>query len=42
MYDLGCDHIMLDVQYRMRPEISKFPSGRFYEGKIANGENVTR
>lgn len=42
MYDLGCDHIMLDVQYRMRPEISEFPSGRFYGGKIANGENVTR
>lgn len=42
MYDLGCDHIMLDVQYRMRPEISQFPSARFYQGKIANGVNVTR
>ena len=42
MYDIGCDHIMLDVQYRMRPEISQFPSTRFYKGKIANGDNVTR
>lgn len=42
MHDLKLDHIMLDVQYRMRPDISKFPSNRFYQGKIANGENVTR
>lgn len=42
MCDLGCNHIMLDVQYRMRPEISQFPSERFYQGKIANGENVSR
>jgi len=42
MYDLGCDHSMLDVQYRMRPEISQFPSAQFYKGKIANGDNVTR
>jgi hypothetical protein len=42
MYDIGCDHIMLDVQYRMRPEISQFPSARFYKGKIANGANVAR
>lgn len=41
MYDCGKDYIMLDVQYRMRPEISSFPSHQFYGGKISNGENVT-
>jgi len=41
MYECGKDHIMLDVQYRMRTGISSFPSRRFYDGKIANGENVT-
>lgn len=37
-----CKHtyIMLDVQYRMDPEISSFPSMRFYDSKICNGENV--
>jgi hypothetical protein len=42
MYELNWDHIMLDVQYRMMPEISKFPSARFYGSKIVNGENVIR
>ena len=31
---------MLDVQYRMNPEISSFPSFQFYENRINNGENV--
>jgi len=31
---------MLDVQYRMKPEISDFPSRQFYDGKLTNGENV--
>jgi len=42
MYELKWDHIMLDVQYRMMPEISKFPSARFYGSKIVNGKNVMR
>lgn len=38
-----CDHpyFMLDVQYRMHPEISQFPSV-FYDGKIFNGKNVLK
>lgn len=42
MFDCGKDHIMLDVQYRMNPEIASFPSFRFYNSKIANGGNVVR
>jgi senataxin len=40
MYDCKYDHIMLDVQYRMNPEISSFSSASFYQNKIQNGENV--
>ena len=40
MYDCKYKHIMLDVQYRMHPDISAFPSARFYDGKIGNGPNV--
>lgn len=28
---------MLDVQYRMHPNISEFPIARFYQGKLHNG-----
>ena len=42
MYDCGKGHIMLDVQYRMKPELSQFPSNQFYEGKLINGPNVLR
>ena len=38
--DLGLPQTMLDVQYRMKPEISKFPSQQFYGGKLLNGDNV--
>lgn len=31
---------MLSVQYRMHPEIRKFPSDQFYEGKITDGPNI--
>jgi senataxin len=41
MYDCKYDHVMLDVQYRMNPEISSFPSDSFYKGRIQNGDNVT-
>ena len=40
MYDCGKEHVMLDRQYRMRPEICTFPSRSFYEGKLMNGDNV--
>lgn len=35
------DYTMLNVQYRMHPEISTFPSHHFYNGKICDGANVT-
>ena len=38
--DLGRSQTMLDVQYRMKPEIAEFPSQQFYNGRLANGENV--
>lgn len=40
MYDCNFEHIILDVQYRMNPAISTFPSHRFYDSKIADGDNV--
>lgn len=33
--------IMLDRQYRMRPEISSFPSQQFYQSRLMDGCNVT-
>lgn len=40
MYKCGHPFTMLDVQYRMHPEISHFPSIQFYGGKVHDGENV--
>ncbi|ODQ64099.1 P-loop containing nucleoside triphosphate hydrolase protein, partial [Nadsonia fulvescens var. elongata DSM 6958] len=31
---------MLDVQYRMHPSISKFPSDEFYDSKLIDGPNM--
>lgn len=42
MNDCSYDHVVLDVQYRMKPDISTFPSKQFYKGKIMDGDNVTR
>lgn len=42
MYDCNYKHIMLDVQYRMKPEISAFPSDKFYGGNLCDGENVSQ
>jgi hypothetical protein len=42
MYDSAYPHIMLDVQYRMKPEISQFPSKQFYSGNVLDGPNVVR
>ncbi|CAJ1940448.1 unnamed protein product [Cylindrotheca closterium] len=40
MYDAGYPHIMLDVQYRMKPAISQFPSKFFYDGKVRDSPSV--
>jgi hypothetical protein len=40
MYHCSYDHVMLDTQYRMKPEISRFPSHHFYSQKLKNGRNV--
>jgi hypothetical protein len=37
IFDCKKHHIMLDVRYRLKPEICAFPSKHFYEGKLANG-----
>ena len=34
---LGCPPIRLNVQYRMHPCLSEFPSNMFYEGSLQNG-----
>lgn len=34
---LGCAPIRLQVQYRMHPCLSQFPSNMFYEGSLQNG-----
>jgi senataxin len=36
----GVGSVMLDTQYRMLPDISKFPSIKFYSGSLKDGENV--
>ncbi|CAE8591284.1 unnamed protein product, partial [Polarella glacialis] len=33
---LGQEFIMLQEQYRMHPEISRFPSARFYGGRLVD------
>lgn len=33
---------VLDVQYRMHPDIASFPSQEFYEGKLKNGPTVLK
>jgi regulator of nonsense transcripts 1 len=34
---LGVRPIRLQVQYRMHPVLSEFPSNTFYEGTLQNG-----
>ncbi|CDO92256.1 unnamed protein product [Kluyveromyces dobzhanskii CBS 2104] len=36
----NCSPYLLDVQYRMHPSISKFPSLEFYKGKLRDGSSV--
>jgi DNA polymerase III delta prime subunit len=40
LMNLGHHYILLDEQYRMHPEISKFPSEYIYQGKIKNSKYV--
>jgi superfamily I DNA and/or RNA helicase len=42
MYDCEYRHIMLDTQYRMKPELSLFPSKQFYDARLRDGPNVVR
>ena len=37
---LGVKPIRLQVQYRMHPCLSEFPSNSFYEGTLQNGVTV--
>lgn len=37
LLDLGSRPIRLQVQYRMHPALSAFPSNVFYEGSLQNG-----
>ncbi|GAX84802.1 hypothetical protein CEUSTIGMA_g12223.t1 [Chlamydomonas eustigma] len=40
LQQLGSPMLMLDVQYRMHPQISHFPRMQFYNGKVDDGDNV--
>eukprot|EP01017_Pseudomicrothorax_dubius_P005941 TRINITY_DN11613_c0_g3_i2.p1 TRINITY_DN11613_c0_g3~~TRINITY_DN11613_c0_g3_i2.p1 ORF type:complete len:586 (-),score=100.53 TRINITY_DN11613_c0_g3_i2:114-1871(-) len=37
LLEIGIPSLLLDVQYRMHPDISTFPSFTFYSGKIKDG-----
>uniref|UniRef100_A0ACD5V9H9 Uncharacterized protein n=1 Tax=Avena sativa TaxID=4498 RepID=A0ACD5V9H9_AVESA len=39
---LGHPKHLLDVQYRMHPEISKFPLSRFYRSKVTDSPNIVQ
>ena len=39
---LGIRPIRLQVQYRMHPALSLFPSNIFYEGSLQNGVNASK
>jgi regulator of nonsense transcripts 1 len=38
---LGIRPVRLQVQYRMHPELTVFPSNTFYEGTLQNGVTFT-
>lgn len=40
LQSLGHPVHLLNVQYRMHPEISKFPNAQFYGGNVQDGRNV--
>ena len=42
MMENGVKKLMLKVQYRMHPDIRKFPSDVFYGGEIKDDDSVTK
>jgi len=40
MYKNNIDYTILNVQYRMRPEISQWPVAEFYNSQVQDGVNV--
>ena len=40
MQENGHPSHLLDIQYRMHPQISLWPNNQFYEGALQNGANV--
>ena len=36
----GIEYYLLDVQYRMHPDISEFPIKQFYQGDVYNAEKL--
>ncbi|HIF16209.1 MAG TPA: hypothetical protein EYQ85_03035 [Candidatus Poseidoniales archaeon] len=40
LIEAGLPAHMLEMQYRMHPTIRDFPSGRFYEGRLEDGESA--
>jgi len=41
MFDNKFEYELLNTQYRMKPQISKWPLERFYGGKVTDGDNTT-
>lgn len=37
----GVKSHMLNVQYRMHPDIANWPSQQYYDGRLMNGNNTT-
>jgi superfamily I DNA and/or RNA helicase len=42
LIESGHPYVMLNTQYRMTPEIARFPSEQFYYNKLTNGSNVEK
>merc|ERR1712151_248227 len=40
MMQAGCSVRVLNTQYRMHPNIRKYPSNRFYQGKLLDGKTI--
>ena len=40
LQDCGCDALRLTMQYRMHPEIRRFPSANFYEDSLVDAASV--
>ena len=40
LLNAGSPHLLLNMQYRMHPEISQWPSNTYYNGDLQDGTNV--